>query len=152
MTFEEYKQALEDNTGFTAERGRDLDKDKIYIGDKNEWQSLVVLNLSHNCVQRIIGGVLKDYPPSDIAYLFDKTKEFLGTPNSKRGLEPVYKLVWQDGEVLGYNVKRHLWNIGKETNLQRNGYRTIFSDKTLAEIAGCDGDFLDKMNAIKEQV
>ena len=152
MIFEEYKQALEDNTGFTAERGRDLDKDKIYIGDKNEWQSLVVLNLPHNCVQRIIGSVLKDYPPSDIAYLFDKTKEFLSTPNSKRGLEPVYKLVWQDDEVLGYNVKQHLWNIGKETNLQRNGYRTIFSDKALAEIAGCDGDFLDKMNAIKERV
>ena len=152
MTFEEYKQALADNTGFMAERGQDLDKDKIYIGDKNGWQALVVLSLSHNCIQRIIGSVLKDYPPLDIAYLFDKTKEFLGTPHSKRGLGPVYKLVWQDGKVLGYNVKQHIWNISKETNLQRNGYQTIFSDEALAKIAGHDSDFLDKMNAIKERV
>lgn len=152
MTFEEYKQALADNTGFMAERGQDLDKDKIYIGDKNEWQSLVVLNLAQNNIESIIGSVLKDYPPSDIAYLFDKTKEFLDTPYSRRGLKPIYKLVWQDGEVLGYNVKQHIWNINKETILQRNGYRTIFSDKALAKIADCDGDFLDKMNAIKERV
>lgn len=152
MTFEEYQQALAENTGFVAERGQDLDKDKIYIGDKNEWQSLVVLNLSQNCIENILGSVLKDYPPSDIAYLFDKTKEFLSTPYSKQGLEPVYKLVWQDDEVLGYNVKQHIWNISKETILQHNGYQTIFSDEDLAKIADCDGEFLDKINVIKERV
>lgn len=165
MTFEEYEQALADNTGLMAERGQDLDKDKIYIGDKNEGQPLVVLNLTQNNIESIIGSVLKDYPPSDIAYLFDKTKEFLDTPHSRRGLEPVYELVFQilttDRIVLGIEYfdntdpnSDYRWHIGKRSELKSKGYQYQFTDKDLEELTGNGFDeFLTgRFQALKERI
>ena len=147
MTWEEYQKKLNEVHFIAKEEG----KTRITIYDDEDYP-VMQFNLPEDTYGADILSNVKHTDIRVMAIVFSATLELMNTPYDKIHITPVYKLVWQDGEVLGYNVKQHLWNISKETNLQRNGYRTIFSDKTLAEIAGCDGDFLDRMNAIKERV
>jgi hypothetical protein len=147
MTWEEYQKKLNE-VHFTA---KEEGKTRITIYD-DEGYPVMEFNLPGDTYGADMLSNVKHTDIRVMAIVFSATRELMNTPYDRIHITPVYKLVWQDGKVMGYNVKQHIWNISKETNLQHNGYQTIFSDEALAKIAGRDSDLLDKMNAIKERV
>lgn len=147
MTWEEYQKKLNE-VHFTA---KEEGKTRITIYDDEDYP-VMEFNLPGDTYGADMLSNIKHTDIRVMAIVFSATRELMNTPYDKIHITPVYKLVWQDGEVLGYNVKQHLWNIGKETILQHNGYQTMFTSDALDKIAGDNADLIYKMNALKEKI
>ena len=103
MTWEEYQKKLNE-VHFTAE---EEGKTRITIYD-DEAYPVMEFNLPRDTYGADMLSNVKHADIRVMAIVFSATQELMNTPYDKIHITPVYKLVWQDGEVLGYNVKQHL--------------------------------------------
>lgn len=147
MTWEEYQKKLNE-VNFTAE---EEGKTRVTIYDDKGYP-VMEFNLPGDTYGADMLSNVKHTDIRVMAIVFSATRELMNTPYDKINITPVYKLVWQDGEVLGYNVKQHLWNIGKETILQHNEYQTRFTLDALDKIAGDNAELIYRMNALKGKI
>lgn len=151
MTWEEYQKEL-GKVGFSATID---DNNIVTVYDKSKNPFMNIWLLDDQGV-KMLSNFSDSIDLDVMTKVLSASNELVRTPYEEIHISPIYKLVWDsstvDPIVLGYNVRRRIWKLDYDTNLQRAGFQTMFTSDALDKIAGDNADLTYRMNALKEKI
>lgn len=160
MKLKEYQNAL-NQFGYQVVQNPDVAY-ILHILDQ-QGRQIFAVNVKNACI--ITTGCLvtseAEYEPVNtvdatvMVALCQATDDYLQTPGIIDELGPVYQLVWSKNELgfwlVGYDPKRHHWQIGHPLELRHKGLQTQFTNDELLDLTEGDDDLYHRLSAMKEQ-